>query len=143
VHSPIVSNLDQFNQTACQNLDEAFTLAWYLTGDEDAAAETVQTALMQSYAARDQEHNLRVSIFQKVMQYSLKTYQNHRGKQKQTHPQTVPLLMSLPFQERCAALLVDVLKMNYQEAAHVMECSPKMVGRYLLQARLYPNQLEN
>lgn len=131
--------LVMFNTLALQIQDEAYTLAYYLLGDENRAAEAIQSAFARLYQRPGLKFaTFRRDVFQRVllqchaMSSGLRV---HLGSAR-AHDAVTDNLLRLNERERSVAVLVDVLGLTYDEASSVLGCTRKETGRLLAQARL-------
>jgi DNA-directed RNA polymerase specialized sigma24 family protein len=144
MHAMGQTRLSAFNSLALRYQDDAYTLAYYLLGDEKRAAEATQAAFSRLYRRADASHDqFRLEVLRWVISVS---------HPKDSHP--VPVtgrgdlsekLLKLNARERSVVVLVDVLGLNYDQAARVLGCSVKETGRLLAQARRYicePTQMQ-
>jgi DNA-directed RNA polymerase specialized sigma24 family protein len=125
--------LTQFNQLVLQCQDDAYTLAWYLMGNETKAENVVQKAVEMAFRSIGQTAEpCRTRILRQVLRFARQRGILHLP----THaPQAAPALQSLPPAERQALLLIDVLNIPYPEAAAILELPEKQVARLAAQAR--------
>lgn len=122
---------------ALQMQDEAYTFAYYLLGDEQAAEAATQAA----FTSLSRKGSIRAEQFrQDVLRGVL------AGSRKFSIPVTsianapsedlTRALMHLPAEQRSALVLVDVLGLNYDDAAGVLGCSRKQFAHLLAQGRM-------
>jgi DNA-directed RNA polymerase specialized sigma24 family protein len=126
------ARLSAFNRQVLQQQEEAYTLAYYLLGSTDAAAQAVQTAVLQVYQQAGRNGSPRLTLLKTVLRNCL-------GQSPATIRAADPLtqgILSLPQDERRAVLLVDVLGLSYVEAAQVLSTSTGRVSQWLTGARL-------
>ncbi len=139
------SRLTQFNTLALHYQDDAYTLAYYLLGDEKSAERATQAAfdhLYQSAGLRFERFG--TEVLRRVLEHCQKnmapSYQTvlHTAVRMVAGSQDSMLskLLALKNGERSVVILVDVLGLDYEEAAQVMGSSKKQVGHLLAQARL-------
>jgi DNA-directed RNA polymerase specialized sigma24 family protein len=126
-------NLTQFNQQVLQCQDDAFTLAWYLLGDEAAAEAAVQAAVQAAFRRNSggQAGCNDLGLSQVIQRCCGKLPANALP-QNGVYPR---LLAALPEQERQAVILVDILNIRYSEAAALLHRPVKEVARLVAQAR--------
>ena len=137
-----------FNRLALQTQDDAYTLAYYLLGDERHAERATQAAFDQLYQqARLQVDRFRFEVLRGVLECSrrmLSLMPNRAGRRlpvRMANPDaTYEKLMKLDESERFVVALVDVLELDYEEAAQVLGISRKQVAKTLAQARLTLSQ---
>lgn len=136
--APAELRLSHFNTLAIQYQDDVYTLAYYLLGDEDQASEATQAAFLQVYRRVGvRPDQVRLSALRWVL---LQAQQQRRVGENQLNGSTQdPLLRqlaSLKEDEASVLILVDMLGLNYDEAAQVLGCSKKQVGKLLTHARI-------
>lgn len=139
------TQITTFNTLAMQTQDDAYTLAYYLLGDERHAERATQAAYDALFRqARLQTDQFRFEVLRRVLDCSqrLMRLMPRRGiprtgahKKAQTDS-TFEKLTTLNHGERSVVVLVDVLGLDYEEAAQVLGSSRKQVSRLLAQARL-------
>jgi RNA polymerase sigma-70 factor (ECF subfamily) len=133
-----------FQRLAVQHQDFAYTLAYYLLGDEQAAASSVQSAFQVAYreSSSFRHGSFRGWLLQRVLAACL--VRLAASSRKPARLPTVSSgvyvdlprrLLALPVECRAVIILVDLLGMNYEEAAQVAGCSPRAVGFRLARAR--------
>lgn len=142
----VSSQLDTFNHLAGYYQDDAFTLAYYLLGDEARALEVVDTAFSHLYRRMGREvadrrsadqfrlevlHHIFAICFEEQKMSSNVGWAGARALEALCRQ-----LLNLKEKERAAVVLVDVLGLTYDEAAQVMGCWKKQLGKLLAQARL-------
>jgi DNA-directed RNA polymerase specialized sigma24 family protein len=146
------SRIITFNSMALHYQDEAYTLAYYLLGDEGSAEKATQAAFAQLYQnARLQANHFRLEVLRRVLVSCQGWFGSLPGRAKlRTKTSAVAgrgddlswKLMDLKEAERSAVVLVDVLGLDYAEAAQVLSSSKKQVSRLLAQARLNLSQAQ-
>lgn len=143
------TQLVTFNTLALQTQDEAYTLAYYLLGDEYHAERATQAAFDQLYrSARLQAARFRFEVLRLVLECSRRmnrimpnrTVRRVSLRMTANRDTTFEKLQALDAGERSVVVLVDVLGLDYDEAAQVMCSSKKQVSRMLAQARLNLSQ---
>lgn len=152
----VSSQLDTFNHLAGYYQDDAFTLAYYLLGDEARALEVVDTAFAHLYRRMGREvadrrsadqrsadqrsgdqfrlevlHHIFAICFEEQKMSSNVGWAGARALEALCRQ-----LLNLKEKERAAVVLVDVLGLTYDEAAQVMGCWKKQLGKLLAQARV-------
>ena len=139
------TKLATFNTLALQTQDEAYTLAYYLLGDERHAERATQAAFDQLYrSARLQADRFRFEVLRGVLdccRRMISIMPSRAGQQaylrlKANRDATFEKLLSLNDNERSVVVLVDVLGLDYEAAAEVLGSSKKQVSSLLAQARL-------
>jgi DNA-directed RNA polymerase specialized sigma24 family protein len=149
--STVDSRIITFNTLALQTQDEAYTLAFYLLGDEHNAEQATQAAFgqLQQYA-RLELSRFRLEVLRRVVegcQRISRILPNRSGlrsafRMVAQRDETFQNLLNLNESERFVIVLVDVLGLNYGEAAQVLSSSKKQVGKTLAQARWKLSQVE-
>ncbi len=140
------SGLNTFNTLALQTQDEAYTLAYYLLGDESGAERATQSAFNQLYRhAGLPAGRFRLEVLRRVLA-SCQQQRQGLGQQIRFKPAAHPFsgsgeavfgkLLDLQDGERGVLVLVDVLGLDYEQAAQVLGSSRKQVGKLLAQARI-------
>ncbi len=126
-----------FNRQVLQCQDDAYTLAWYLLGDEALAEAAVQAAIESVYRHGSVGgKSYRLMILQAVAIQSHQHLRRELPITGKTGEQSIPdTLRRLPEQERQALILVDILLLNYEESAEVMRLPLKEFGQRLAWAR--------
>jgi DNA-directed RNA polymerase specialized sigma24 family protein len=129
-----LSNLTDFNHLVIQHQEEAYTLAFYTLGDERQACETVQVAITNAFQ-HPAESNLYLGILRRITQ--LCAQMPAHAIDLNIVPEIVRKLSNLPIQERLALILVDILELNYAQAAMVCRLSKPQICRLLTQGRVH------
>ena len=120
--------LDEYNTRVLACQEDAFTLACYALGDEAQAAQVVQAAVRQAYWCFDgSEGRCREQILSAIAEGCRRS--TSRGLVTQG------ILAALPVEERLAVILVDVLAMNYRQAAEILRRPAAQFARLLAQGR--------
>ena len=120
--------LDEYNTRVLACQEDAFTLASYALGDEAQAAQVVQAAVRQAYWCFDgSEGRCREQILSAIAEGCRRS--TARGLVTQG------ILAALPVEERLAVILVDVLAMNYRQAAEILRRPAAQFARLLAQGR--------
>lgn len=129
-------SLQDFNRLAAEYSDDVYTLAFALTGEEQAALEVSQQALAAAFLGLRslEKASLRSWLLAKTIDAS-----RRRG----VHLAHLPgvtyglqtRLENISEQCRLVLLLVDVLGLSYQEASGAIGCSVEEVRRRLATAR--------
>lgn len=136
MNTTINHRLATFNTLALHFQDEAYTLAYYLLGDETRSAEVTQLAFDRLY----QRSGLRLEQFRLEVLHEIWAQTRQLGRAALSHALArdalCQQLMGLKDDERLAVILVDVLALDYEEAGRVMGGSRKQVGKLLAQGRM-------
>jgi hypothetical protein len=120
--------LDEYNARVLACQEDAFTLACYALGDESRAAQVVQAAVRQAYWCFDgSEGRCREQIMSAIAEGCRRAAS--RGLPAQG------VLAALPVEERLAVILVDVLAMDYRQAAEILRRPAAQFSRLLAQGR--------
>jgi len=131
------SQLVMFNTLTLQLQDEAFTLAYYLLGDEARAAEATQVAFSGLYQRPGLKlESFRRDVLRRVILQCRGAQGAISGLGFNSRDEISIHLMKLDARERCVAVLVDVLGLSYTEASDILGCPRKEVGKLLAHARL-------
>lgn len=140
-----------FNSLALQTQDEAYTLAYYLLGNERHAERATQAAFEQLHQhARLEFNRFRLEVLRRVVEGCRRIGHIMPGRAglRSTlsmvahRDETIHRLLPLSDGERFVVVLVDILGLSYEEAAQVLGSSKKEVGRTLAQARLALSEQE-
>lgn len=134
------TQLTIFNTLAMRYQDEAYTLAYYLLGEDSRAAEATQAAFTHLYRrGKLRADGFRVEILRQILLDCRPAQRKFGGLRvngpPSSDPQSRPILL-LKEGERSAVVLVDVLGLEYAAAAQVLGCSIKQLGKLLALARL-------
>lgn len=131
--SSISLTLDQFNQHVLQCQDDAYTLAWYLLGDEAKTKTVIQAAIKSSYRCFAPNRTDCLSlILKQVVNQCRGQNLNVCGSSNSGILQGLHFLTE---QERVVLVLIDVLRLDYPETACVTGSPLKKIGTLLAQAR--------
>jgi DNA-directed RNA polymerase specialized sigma24 family protein len=128
------SNLTDFNRLVLQHQEDAYTLAFYTLGDERQACETVQRVIRDAFR-RPAGENFQLIILQGVT--NLCSQLPAHSIDQNVVPEIVRQLSSLTVLERLAIILIDILGLNYEEAAQVCRQPKAQLSRLLAQARVH------
>ncbi len=122
-------DLQAFNQLLADFQDEAYTLAYYLLCDGKSAEQVTQRAFVLAYSrlASFRKGSFRLWLLRQVAE-TCRTYFPAwlRGDG----------LMSIPPDQRLAVILVDVLGLDYAEAAEALEGKQSQVRRQTAAGRV-------
>lgn len=118
----------------CQ--DDAYTLAYYLLGDEEEAARATQAAFarVQRLGSLPQSR-FRLEVLRGVLKCARGEANAHPGA-VQPNDAISRMLLGLRSEDRTALVLVDILSLSYAEAAQVLGCSKQGLAKRLGHARL-------
>ena len=147
IHAARKGDLQAFNRLVVEHQDLAYTLAFVLLGDERLAAEATQAAFVRAY--RDLGSFQRGSFRGWLLRQVLAACQNlaptmdrktrldplrpgmpAAGQEGVRHK-----LRTLPVECCVVAVLVDLLGMDYEEAAQAAGCTPRALSHRLARAR--------
>lgn len=124
-----------FNALALRYQDEAYTLAFYLLGQDALAAEATQAAFARVYQLRNlPADRFHLDILRAVLAGAQEL--PAVGRSFTAADDLMRRLLALPFDERSALALVDVLGLGYDLAADVLGWSQKSLAGCLGRARL-------
>jgi RNA polymerase sigma-70 factor, ECF subfamily len=133
------SDLGPYNRLIIVHQDNLYTLAYRVLGDEAAAGEVVEAALLQAYRRIDL---LRSPVLVWLYRYTVQACRERVRRMGKPVPESDPgeeplhfLLNRLPFDLRLAVVLVDVMELDYIQAAAAMNTNPRSVSRLVAQAR--------
>ncbi len=135
-------DLMAFNRLVLEHQDQAYTLAYYLLGDEQRAAAAIQAAVLRAYAALGSFHKGTFRGW--LLRWVLAACDGQPTLPASAPPAPEPAsmeaglrrkLLSLPPDWRELAILVDLLGLDYEEAAQVSGCTPKAMSHRLARAR--------
>lgn len=127
-------NLADFNRLVVKYQEEAYTLAFYILGDERQACETVQKVVANSFR-RPVNGNFQLRILQDVI--NLSSQLTRHSVDPNVVPEIVERLSAIPFQERLVVILIDILGLKYAQAAQVCRQSKDQLSRILAHARVH------
>jgi DNA-directed RNA polymerase specialized sigma24 family protein len=128
------SNLNDYNQLVLQHQEEAYTLAFYTLGDERKACETVQNAISEAFQ-HPSGNNFHLRLLRRITQLCFQMQVN--AIDLSVVPEIVRRLSNLPLQERLALVLIDILGLNYAQAAMVCHQTKSQISRLLAQGRVH------
>ncbi len=130
MHAAASPALDEYNARVLACQEDAFTLACYALGDESQAEQVVQAAVRQAYWRFDgSEGRCREQILSAIAEGCRRSVTRGSGAPAQG------MLAALPVEERLAIILVDVLAMNYRQAAEILRRPAAQFARLLAQGR--------
>lgn len=128
------SRVDQLNMLTLRFQDEAYTLAYYMLGNDELASEVTQKAFAGMY----ENFSLRMDAFKQAAMRNVLA--GCRSAEMKADPAATRdalnhRLLRLNTDARSAVVLVDILGLCYDEAGHILGCTQKQVGQLLAQAR--------
>jgi hypothetical protein len=125
--------LSLFNRQVLECQDEAYTFAWYFSGNESEAESITRTAVKDSFFIFSRHgQTCRLVILKMVARLCRKETRGKDILQASPGPRG---LKFLPEEERQALILVDILRLSYADTAAVLGQPVKNVSRLLAQAR--------
>ena len=130
----IQQNFTDFNRLVLRHQEEAYTLAFYTLGDERQACETVQKVVAEAFRS-PANGNFQLRILQGVSNICSRS--TSHSVDPNVVPEIVRQLSCIPLQERLAVVLIDILGLNYAQAAQVCRQSKDQLSRILAQARVH------
>jgi DNA-directed RNA polymerase specialized sigma24 family protein len=129
------SHLQAYNALVLAYQDEAFTLARYLLDDDELASDAVQDACREAYWMSCNQHtSVRSGILRRVVRCCLAQEGRMNGASPKSKQPGLDL-RRLPMDQRALIVLVDVLGLDYGEAAQVLCKSTPFVRQKLAQGR--------
>ncbi len=130
MHAAVTPALDEYNARVLACQEDAFTLACYALGDDARAEQVVQAAVRQAYWCFDvAEGRCREQILSATAEGC------RRAASRQPGGPAQGALSALPVEERLAVILVDVLALNYRQAAEILRRPATQFARLLAQGR--------
>ncbi len=125
--------LTHFNQQVSRCQDDAYTLAWYLLGDEVEAEVVLQAAVQTAYAYfSPNQVECRMLIFKQVVVQCQKRTPAPRNS---VEPGILRDLQFLNQHKRVVLVLVDILGLPHSEAAYLTNHPQEQIRCLLAQAR--------
>jgi DNA-directed RNA polymerase specialized sigma24 family protein len=126
-----------FESLVLHHQDEVFTLAYYILGDEERAVQAVQMAIqLVLRKSMNRAGRVRLELLRQTLWQARKVRAGIAVQPKLAGDPLCARLALLTENERTAAVLVDVLGLSYNDAARVLDCTPRQAGKFLAQARL-------
>jgi len=136
MHASWKTGLEEFNRLVMKYQDEAFSVAFYMLGNEGQAGQVVQLAVRQAFTTfKSKKPDFRIQILQLVCEGCL----NSQGQTPGNRTQLSPLqkqMINLPGTERLAIILIDMLGLSYAQAGSILRQSPVQMRGLLTQGRL-------
>lgn len=134
-------SMDRFNQQVLVCQEKAFTLAFWLLGDEALACEVLQKVVLRVYSGwRNDEGNLVTKVLQGVIEFCRQA----KPSETCTTNELIPGWNRLEHDEKEALLLVDILGNSYKETGLILsksDCEVALIvahGRYKLTRSFNP-----
>jgi RNA polymerase sigma-70 factor (ECF subfamily) len=132
-------SLNEFNRLVLQHQDAAFTLAGYMLGSQEQAAQVVQATFKQAYREfKGPASAFSQQVLHLVAQACLDRFTPSQPSKQIEDLQTKGVghrLLTLPAEQRLALILVDVLGLSYSDAARVFPCSIDHIRQLLAAGR--------
>ena len=130
MHASAEPALNEYNARVLDCQEDAFTLACYALGDDAQAEQVVQAAVRQAYWCFDgSEGRCREQILSAAAEGCRRAAARRPGGPAQG------VFSPLPIEERLAVILVDVLALNYRQAAEILRRPATQFARLLAQGR--------
>ncbi len=124
----VAPSLSEYNTRVLACQEEAYTLACYALGDDERAEQAVQAAVKQAFWRFDgSESRCREQILSAVAENCRRLVVRQGGRQS--------VFTALPIEERLAVILVDVLALDYRQAAEILRRPEALFARLLAQGR--------
>lgn len=128
-----MDTLTRFNQQILESQDDAYTLAWYLLGNQVEAEAVMQKAVEAAYHCVSE---LQVSCRLLILKQIANLCQERKPVAHNSTTLNIPFNFdSLQQSEQLVLVLVDILGMNYIDAALVTNRPVQEVSRLLALAR--------
>lgn len=128
-----MDTLSLFNQQVLQCQDDAYTLAWYLLGDEAEAEAVMQSAVQATFHCfSSNRSDCRLLILEQVVEHC---WRREPAVCCSFKPGIFCDLRSLAEQERVVLVLIDVLGLDYPEASFITSMPLEKIGSLLAHAR--------
>jgi DNA-directed RNA polymerase specialized sigma24 family protein len=141
IQSAQTNRLEAYNRFVAEAQDGIYSLAYAILGSQRAAERATQTAFLQAYkgAVNKKIEPLLFRALLAACQEELR--RGEKGPSAAEHPpdgfdgMAWQGLITLPFDLRLAAALVDVAGLDYEQAAELMGIGVKDVRKRLAEAR--------
>lgn len=131
--SSAMDSLSLFNQQVLQCQDDAYTLAWYLLGDEAEAEAVMQSAIQETFQCYSSNRkDCRLLILKQVAKHCLT---RKPAACSSAEPDITCNIHFLTQQERVALVLIDILQFDYPEASFITGIPLGKIGPLLGHAR--------
>ncbi len=118
-----------------QYQDEAYTLAYYLLGDEVRAMDAVEVAVRGIYQGQRRLPNqFRLEIFRRVLD-AIRPFNGFDGLAA-GQDELSCRLKTLTLDQRSALVLVDIMGLDYAQTCQVLGLSQKRLGRLIAEGRI-------
>ncbi len=127
-----------FQRLAADQQDLAYTLAYYLLGDEETVEAVLRSAFHKAYHdfAGFRRGSFRSWLARRVLAACQEPGARISAGQVFHREEIVSRLAAIPADCRAVVILVDVLGMDYEEAAQATGFSPRAVSHRLARARM-------
>lgn len=128
-----------YNRLVIAHQDSLFSLAYWLLGEETAASEAVEAALLKAYRQVDRLRTpVQIWLYRYIIQACQEMFRLTKKTENPPENEEVSLhsrLGRLPSDLRLAAVLVDVMGLDYNQAAAALNTSRRVVARRVARAR--------
>lgn len=133
-----IALLRAFNNQVLACQDDAFTLAYLLLADVERASDLVQKVFIRTYQeVADFADSIRPRVFREIIETCNDRSQCRQSCFGGTYEDPILLaLQQLSYDERCIAILIDIMNLNYPEAAQVVGISHRCVRCLIARARV-------
>lgn len=124
----------QFNALTLRFQDEAYTLAYYMLGNDEMASNVTQKAFTGLFGGS----GLHADAFRQAAMRNVLAGCRSAGLHPGPTATSDPLrwnLLCLNAEARAAVVLIDILGYSYNEAGGILKLTQKEVGKLLAQAR--------
>lgn len=116
--------------------DDAYTLAFYLLGNERLAEAATEASFASVPVSHSRQFDrLRKEVIRAVLSRCRQQGITVTG--RQFSGDIIGMLQNIGIEERTVVVLVDVLGLSYEEAAGLLDKPKKNIMRLLAQARLH------
>ena len=124
-------NLEEYNAFILQYQEEAFNLALLILDDEAQAMKAVDAVFLSGYGQfTGHEQDFRFTVINRILKYCLDQFKKVRG------PEPIhAFLVDLSEEQKIVLILVDCLKMSYQDVASLMRLPVRSIRKILANAR--------
>ena len=130
--------LQAFNNQVLACQDDAFALAYLLLPNVERASDLVQKFFVHAYQdTADFADSIRPRVFREIIELNHDRSQSERPCSMGIYDDPLMLaLQQLAYEERCIAILIDIMNLKYPDVAHIMGISLRCVRRLIAQARI-------
>jgi len=128
-----MDTLSLFNQQVLQCQDDAYTLAWYLLGDETEAEAVMQSAVQATFHCfSSNRSDCRLLILEQVVEHC---WRRKPAACSSAEPGISYDIHFLTQHERVVLVLIDVLGLDYPGASFITGMPLEKIGSLLAHAR--------